>query len=53
MNNITRLHHALPLSPSIVKRSTKWTKACARQSIAPRLLGIPQGLIIALLHGQN
>jgi hypothetical protein len=40
MTNVTRLHHALPLSPAIAKAVD-----------AAKAAGLPQGLVVSLLHG--
>jgi len=42
MSNVTRLSHALPLSP---------TSAIAKAINAAKAAGLPQGLNVALLHG--
>jgi len=52
MTNITRLHHALPLSPAINKAVTELDSAIAKAIDDAKAAGLPQGLVVALLHGQ-
>ena len=51
MTNITRLHHALPLSPAINQAVTELDSAIAKAIDAAKTAGLPQGLVVALLHG--
>lgn len=51
MSNITRLHHALPLSPAINKAVADLDSAIAKAVDAAMAAGLPQGLIVTLLHG--
>lgn len=51
MSNVTRLHHALPLSPAISKAVTELDCAIARAVDAAKAAGLPQGLVVSLLHG--
>jgi hypothetical protein len=51
MTNITRLHHALPLSPAISKAVTDLDSALAKAIDAAKGEGLPQGLVVSLLHG--
>lgn len=51
MTNITRLHHALPLSPAINKAVTDLDSAIAKAVDAAKAAGLPQGLVVSLLHG--
>lgn len=51
MINITRLHHALPLSPAINKAVTDLDSAIAKAVDAAKSAGLPQGLVVSLLHG--
>jgi len=53
MTNITRLHHALPLSPAINKAVTELDAAIAKAIDAAKAAGLPQGLVVAVLHGQT
>ena len=52
MTNITRLHHALPLSPAINKAVTELDTAIAKAIDAAKATGLPQGLVVAVLQGQ-
>ena len=51
MTNITRLHHALPMSPAINKAITNLDSAIAKAIDAAKGAGLPQGLVVAVLHG--
>lgn len=51
MTNVTRLHHALPLSPAINKAITELDSAIAKAIDAAKAAGLPQGLVVSLLHG--
>ena len=51
MSNITRLHHALPLSPAISNAVTDLDSAIAKAIDAAKAAGLPQGLVVSLLHG--
>ena len=52
MTNITRLHHALPLSPAINKAVADLDSAIAKAIDAAKAAGLPQGSVVAVLHGQ-
>jgi hypothetical protein len=52
MSNVTRLHHALPMSADINKAIVDLDRAIAKAIDAAKSAGLPQGLIVALLHGQ-
>lgn len=52
MTNVTRLHHALPLSPEIVKAINEMDAGLRNAIDTAKAAGLPQGLIVALLHGQ-
>ena len=52
MTNITRLHHALPLSPAIVKAINEMDESLRKAIDNAKAAGMPQGLVVALLHGQ-
>jgi hypothetical protein len=52
MSNITRLRHALPLSADINKAVTELDAAIAKAIDAAKSAGLPQGLVVAILHGQ-
>jgi hypothetical protein len=51
MSNVTRLHHALPLSPAINKAITELDSAIAKAIDAAKAACLPQGLVVSLLHG--
>ncbi|MBV7523437.1 hypothetical protein D3C76_1800190 [compost metagenome] len=51
MTNVTRLHHALPLSPAINKAVSDLDSALAIAIDAAKAVGLPQGLVVSLLHG--
>lgn len=51
MSNITRLRHALPLSADINRAVTELDTAIAKAIDAAKSAGLPQGLIVAELHG--
>jgi len=51
MTNITRLHHALPLSPAINKAVTELDTAIAKAIDDAKAAGLPQGLVVSILHG--
>ena len=51
MSNVTRLHHALPMSPDINKAVADLDSAIAKAVGAAKNAGLPQGLVVSLLHG--
>ena len=51
MSKVTRLRHALPMSPDINAAVTTLDKAVADAVDAAKAAGLPQGLIVSLLHG--
>jgi len=51
MSDVTRLRHALPLSQDINKVLTELDSAIAKAIDAAKAAGLPQGLIVAELHG--
>jgi len=51
MSSVTRLHHALPLSPAINKAITDLDSAIAKAIDAAKAAGLPQGMVVSLLHG--
>lgn len=53
MSNVTRLRHALPMSPDITAAVTALDKAIAHAVDAAKIAGLPQGLIVALLQGRT
>lgn len=51
MSTVTRLHHALPMSPAINQAVTELDSAIAQAIDAAKAAGLPQGLLVSLLHG--
>ena len=51
MSNVTRLRHVLPMSQDINKALTDLDSAIANAIDAAKVAGLPQGLIVAELHG--
>lgn len=51
MSNVTRLRHALPLSLDINKAVADLDSAIAKAVSAAKNAGLPQGLVVSLLHG--
>lgn len=51
MSNVTRLRHALPMSQDINKALTDLDGAIAKAVDAAKSAGLPQGLVVAVLHG--
>lgn len=51
MSNVTRLRHALPLSAEINKAVVDLDAAIAKAIDAAKSAGLPQGLVVSLLHG--
>lgn len=51
MGDVTRLRHALLLSQDINKVLTELDSAIAKAIDAAKAAGLPQGLIVAELHG--
>ena len=51
MSNVTRLRHALPMSPDINKAFADLDSALAKAIDAAKGAGLPQGLVVSLLHG--
>ncbi|MGY2209889.1 hypothetical protein [Pseudomonas pergaminensis] len=51
MSNVTRLRHALPMSQDINAAVGALDKAIADAVDAAKAAGLPQGLIVSLLHG--
>ncbi|QQX62163.1 hypothetical protein [Pseudomonas chlororaphis] len=49
--SITRLHHTLPISTDVNKALTDLDSAIAKAIDAAKAAGLPQGLIVAELHG--
>ncbi|WP_455884735.1 hypothetical protein [Pseudomonas spelaei] len=51
MSNVTRLRHVLPMSQDINVAVGALDKAIADAVDAAKGAGLPQGLIVSLLHG--
>ncbi|MCF5656081.1 hypothetical protein [Pseudomonas poae] len=51
MGDVTRLRHVLPMSPDINLAVSALDKAIADAVDAAKSAGLPQGLIVSLLHG--
>lgn len=51
MSNVTRLHHALPLPPDVGVAIKGLDDALVQAIKAAKAAGLPQGLIVSLLHG--
>jgi hypothetical protein len=51
MTNVTRFRHVLPLSPDINKAVADLDSAIAKAVSAAKAAGLPQGLVVSLLHG--
>lgn len=51
MNNVTRLHHALPLPADVVAATNALDSVLIKAIDAAEEAGLPQGLLVAILHG--
>jgi len=51
MTNVTRLRHALLMSADINKALGELDSAIAKAIDAAKSSGLPQGLIVAVMHG--
>lgn len=51
MGNVTRLRHVLPMSPDINNAVNDLDSAIAKAVDAAKAAGLPQGLVVSLLHG--
>ncbi len=51
MSNVSRLRHVLPMSPDINAAIGALDKAIADAVDAAKAAGLPQGLVVSLLHG--
>ncbi|MGU9812455.1 hypothetical protein [Pseudomonas sp. LF052] len=51
MSNVTRLRRALPLSQDINKALSDLDNTIVKAVDAAKAAGLPQGLIVGLLHG--
>ncbi|MFJ1573006.1 hypothetical protein ACIOAU_15700 [Pseudomonas sp. NPDC088322] len=51
MSKVSRLHHALPLSPEVVAAVNALDASLIAAVDEAKKSGLPQGMIVALLHG--
>ncbi|MFG0461544.1 hypothetical protein ACF8GG_19765 [Pseudomonas sp. yb_1] len=51
MSNVTRIRHELPVSMDIVHAVTEFDTAIVNAIDAAKEAGLPQGLLVGLLHG--
>jgi hypothetical protein len=51
MTNVTHPHHTLPLSPAINKAVSDLDSVIAKAIDAAKAAGLPQGLVVSILHG--
>ena len=51
MTNVTRLRHALPMSQDVNTALTALDSAIAKAIDAAKAAGLPQGIVVASLHG--
>ncbi|MGY2337959.1 hypothetical protein ACW9HW_01770 [Pseudomonas sp. SDO5532_S415] len=51
MSTVTRLYHALPLSSAINTAVIDLDNAVAKAIDAAKAAGLPQGLVVSILHG--
>jgi hypothetical protein len=51
MNNVTNIRHALPLSAEVSAAIRGLDDALVQAIKAAKAAGLPQGLIVSLLHG--
>lgn len=51
MGNVTRLHHALPLPADVVAATNTLDAAVAKAIAESKGAGLPQGMVVAILHG--
>ncbi|MGY3285057.1 hypothetical protein ACVW05_002659 [Pseudomonas fulva] len=51
MSNVTRIRHELPVSMDIVHAVAELDAALVKAIDAAKAVGLPQGLLVGLLHG--
>lgn len=51
MSNVTRIRHELPVSLDIVRAVAEFDAALVKAIDASKVAGLPQGLLVGLLHG--
>jgi len=52
MSNVTNIRHAIPVSTEITKAVNDFSTDLAKAIDSARDAGLPQGFLVALLHGQ-
>ncbi len=52
MTNVSRIRHELPVSMDIIDAVAEFDVALRKAIDAAKDAGLPQGLLVALLHGQ-
>lgn len=53
MTNVTRLRHVLPLPADVVATTNALDSALIKAIDAAKEAGLPQGLLVAILHGHT
>lgn len=51
MSNVQRIRHELPVSMDIVHAVAEFDAALVKAIDAAKAVGLPQGLLVGLLHG--
>ncbi|MBK4989780.1 hypothetical protein F477_03619 [Pseudomonas sp. URIL14HWK12:I3] len=51
MTNVTRLRHVLPMPADVVAATNALDSALIKAIDAAKEAGLPQGLLVAILHG--
>lgn len=51
-SNVRRIRHELPVSMDIIGAVAEFDQALIKAIDAAKAAGLPQGLLVALLHGQ-
>jgi len=52
MSNVTRIRHELPVSMGIIDAVAEFDLALRKAIDNAKAEGLPQGLLVAILHGQ-
>lgn len=52
MSNVTNIRHAIPVSAETTKALTDMDKAICKAVDDAKSAGLPQGFVVAVLHGQ-
>ncbi|MDB5996882.1 MAG: hypothetical protein JWP42_4018 [Pseudomonas sp.] len=50
-NNVTRIRHAMPVSTEMNKAIADLDTAVAKAIDAAKVVGLPQGFVVSILHG--